>query len=136
RAGRAARYPLDRALRRPAAAGDPRERLAQDGEREENLGVLVMEDVHLAADLVDLVEVVPGPLELRFDERTAELDRRFGGASAQLVRTLLERPEPDGWTERLPARQERLLSCQSAEEERNPRHAQLSRDQLVRLDGE
>jgi len=49
-----------------------------------------VEDVHLATDLVDLVDVVSRPLQLGLDERAADLDRGAGGAGAKLVGALLE----------------------------------------------
>jgi len=70
-----------------------------------DLRVLVVEDVHLAADLVDLVDVVPGPFELCLDEWTPEFHGAAYCPRSQLVRALLERPQPHRGTERLPARQ-------------------------------
>ena len=94
-----------------------------------------MEDVHLAADLVDLVHVVAGPAQLRLDERAAQVDGGAGGAGAEIVGRLLEGPHADGGTERLPARLQRLLGGQRAQQQRDAADADLAGGQLVDLDG-
>src|SRR5207237_2689386 len=93
--------PLPRTRRFPPASCDVVQRLPQDGRVEQDLRVLVVEDVHLPADLVDLVDVVACPLELRLDERAPEVDGRPGGLGAQLVACLLEGAQADGRTQGL-----------------------------------
>src|SRR5207248_11775221 len=57
------------------AAGHALQCLAEHRHGEQQLRVLVMEDVHLAADLLDLVDVIARPFQLRLDQRAA-LDRK------------------------------------------------------------
>src|ERR1700737_3843022 len=99
-----------------------------------SIRVHVVEDVHLAADLVDLVEVVPGPLELGLDQRTAEIDGGPRGAGAEVVRGLLESADADGRPQCVPAGDERLLGGQGLEEQRHAPDTHLARDQLADLD--
>ena len=93
-----------------------------------------MEDVDLAADLVDLVDVVSGPLELRLDQRTSEIHRETRGLRPQIVRGLLESAHAERGPEGRPAGHERLLGRQRLEQERHPADAHLACHQLVDLD--
>ena len=129
------RNPPRDALHRPrrllASAGHALHGLAEHRDREQQLGVLVVEDVDLAADLFDLVDVVPGP---RLDQGAATIHRGAGRAGAQLVGALLERTQTYGRPQRLPAGQQGFLPGERSEEQRHPGDAELARDQLVGLD--
>ena len=96
--GHTARHPLRGAGAAGDAADTARERLGQHRHRHQQLGIDVMEDVDLTADLIDLVDVVSGPFQLGLDQGAAEVDGRAGGSRAQIISRFLERA-PRVWVE-------------------------------------
>ena len=132
--GHTARHPLRGAGAAGDAADTARERLRQHRHRHQQLGIDVMEDVDLAADLVDLVDVVSGPLELRLDEWTPQVHGETRRFRSQIVGRLLESAHADRGPECRPAGHERLLGRQRLEQERHPADAHLACHQLVDLD--
>src|SRR5207248_6485154 len=90
------------------AAHSTRESLGEHADCHQQLRVDVMEDVDLAADLVDLVDVVSGPLELRLDEWTPQVHGETRRFRSQIVGRLLESAHADRGPECRPAGHERL----------------------------